>query len=546
MAEQNMKTPSAPRAESGSALDRILIASSYLYLVIPIVVFLFGWLRPLLAISVTALLLLGTWRTLRGFGYSQQSGLGRPGFLVPSLLIVLAWVLLSGIDGFGLQNGDFDARNAIFRDLIQRPWPVRYEYGASALLRGVVGDTGALVYYFAYWLPPALVGKLLGWDAANHALFLWSILGVFLSTLLVCRYNGTFTLVTLLALVCWSGMDIVGTLLYSPPPSMLAVLHGGSVHIREVVGQTLAIILGRENIEWWVSANTGLLLWQYSSFTTQLFYVFNQAIPAWVATALLLNQQDKKSLIHTYSLILLFAPLPAIGLLPFLVYRLAERSAWMSPSGSRGTAPSFLRQVMSIQNTVAPASLGLVAVAFLGTQHSQPGQGAIWNFIPVSADLVIRYLEFCGFEFALLGLLVLRSSKERRLTALALMILFILPLYRSGATSDLVMRASIPALLVLFMTGIRSLQSETSNPALGPRLLRVLLGVVLLLGVDTPLHEIGRSTYAIVQSGGTPAPQDKWLTLGVTGNLSKDLENLPHFVLSEPQGTFFFNFLARP
>ena len=76
-------------------------------------------------------------------------------FVWLSLLIVAGWVFLSGIDAFGFQNSDFAARNAIFRDLVARPWPVTYDYRTFPALQATFGDTGALVYYFTFWLPCA-------------------------------------------------------------------------------------------------------------------------------------------------------------------------------------------------------------------------------------------------------------------------------------------------------------------------------------------------------------------------------------------------------
>jgi hypothetical protein len=76
---------------------------------------------------------------------------------LPSFL----WVALSGIGGFGLQNWDFNFRNAVLHDLVDYSWPVVYPQGRI------------LLYYFTYWLPAALAGKIFGWFGANIFLFVW-------------------------------------------------------------------------------------------------------------------------------------------------------------------------------------------------------------------------------------------------------------------------------------------------------------------------------------------------------------------------------------
>ncbi len=522
---------------SGQVWDRILISSAYLYLIIPTVIFLFGWLRLPIAILVFGLVAFGAWRALTGFGYGSRAGLASLTFLLPVLCIVGLWVLLSGIDGFGFQNVDFDARNAVFRDLIGYPWPVRYDYSASPPLQQAYGNSGALVYYLAYWLPSALIGKWLGWDAANHALFFWSVLGVLLSILLICRYNKAFLPITALAFVFWSGMDFIGTMLYDPPSALKAALAGQPLQFRGIVGQTLALLFGGSHLEEWTASAVGIVVWQYSSFTTQLFWVFNQAIPAWIVTALLLNQQDKKSLVYTYSLVLLFAPLPAIGLVPFLVYRLLEGVTWDRILHVR----DILRETLSVQNTVVPASLAAIAVAYLGAQGAEPVQGFVWQFHQIDVWLILGYVAFCVLEFALFAVLLMSYKGGRGLVATAMAVLFVLPIYKFGVTSDLVMRASIPALLVLFVIGMQYLASEAPS-----RARRFVLMAILLIGAVTPLHEIARSSEAIVSSQGALQSTDSWHTFGPGGKiLGKHLQYSEHFVISMPEDTFFFRFLAR-
>jgi len=80
-------------------------------------------------------------------------------------------------------------------------------------MREIFGESGALVYYFVYWLPPALVGKLAGWDMANLALFGWTMACLFLCILLISRFIGRAMVLVVLSFVMWSGMDIIGTVI---------------------------------------------------------------------------------------------------------------------------------------------------------------------------------------------------------------------------------------------------------------------------------------------------------------------------------------------
>jgi hypothetical protein len=84
-------------------------------------------------------------------------------------IILLLWNIFSGIGSFSYQNNDFNVRNAVLRDLINYDWPVVYDFSnVESDIKEVIGDGQAgFVYYYAYWLPSALFGKIFGELGAN-------------------------------------------------------------------------------------------------------------------------------------------------------------------------------------------------------------------------------------------------------------------------------------------------------------------------------------------------------------------------------------------
>ncbi len=165
------------------------------------------------------------------------------------LLLTGLWVFLSGVGGYAFQNWDHHWRNAVLHDLITYNWPVVYSSPEK-------GPITMLVYYVGYWLPAALAGKIFGWQAANFVLFLWTWLGVFLVISHLSLKLKTTALKAALLLIFFSGMDALGVLLFANEyPTLWPPI---------------------QHLEIW-SGNL-----QYSSFTTQLFWVFNQVIPAWL------------------------------------------------------------------------------------------------------------------------------------------------------------------------------------------------------------------------------------------------------------------------
>ena len=180
-----------------------LVIAAYCYMVIPIIIFLIGWLKIYVGITLSAVLLFGLFYFVKKrykkdeFFYIEMKA------VCIMLLVICIWVFLSGVGGYFCQRSDLHWRNAIFRDLIDYSWPVIYP------------ETGnALVYYYIFWMLPALVGKALGWEAANFSLFLWTIIGIFISMLLLCKTLRAFSMKRALTVttiyVFWSGLNIIG------------------------------------------------------------------------------------------------------------------------------------------------------------------------------------------------------------------------------------------------------------------------------------------------------------------------------------------------
>ena len=140
-------------------------------------------------------------------------------------------------------------------------------------------------------------GKVFGLGAADPALLAWTALGVALFLALAVSRVASLRAATVvvLVLVFFSGMDLVGT-----------VLRGGL----ELAGN-LRIT---DHLEWWAER------FQYSSNTTQLFWVPNHALAGWIATALLVRHADRPEFARILPLLValvpIWSPLTAVGFLP--------------------------------------------------------------------------------------------------------------------------------------------------------------------------------------------------------------------------------------
>lgn len=432
---------------------------TWLYLILPFAIFCLGWLRLTIAIPVTMVIIFTLWKL---FKLDPPAENELPvNHVLYVLMITGLWVFFSGVGGYAFQNWDHNWRNAVLHDLILFDWPVFYSVPEK-------GPINMLVYYVGYWLPAALVGKFLGWQFANFTLFLWTWLGVLLVTLHVSLKLKVSAIKITLLLIFFSGMDVIGTLLFAKeyPTLWPPITH----------------------LEIW-SGNL-----QYSSFTTQLFWVFNQAVPAWLCCALILESNgyvpqsgmlfgklERTSVsfsqkILLWSLCFFFAPLASIGLFPYLVITWFKQVDFKSPF--KNLHPDIL---LSSGITI------LISYLFFSSNSAAAQRGFQSIGIP-------DFLAFFLLEGGFLWLLLARYRwRDLRWVATGLLLL-ILPFIQIGNGRDFVMRASIaPLFCLMIMAGEVVLQSRTS------RFHRITLIAILVIGTFTPLFEINRSIYRTVE-----------------------------------------------
>lgn len=476
---------------------------SLLYLLLPFALFALGWLRLVIALPILILLI---WVFLR----AQPSNIGTlKRFNVPTFALIFFWLILSGIGGYAFQNWDHHWRNAVLRDLIHYSFPVYYAHPEQGAIK-------ALVYYIGFWLPAAWVGKAFGWGAANLALFAWSFLGVTLTVFQISARLKTSTRNAALALIFFSGADALGALLFAK--------------------EYPALIPPITHLEIWAG---GL---QYSSFTTQLFWVFNQSVPAWLCLALILNSARLDEKILLGALCFFFAPLAAVGLLPYLLIDSAEE----------------LRGGFKKINAATLLTGGLIAaIAYFYFASNNAAQARAFRL----PNLQI-FFPFFLLEGGALWLLLAPAHWRNPRWALTGGLLFFLPFIQLGNGQDFVMRASIAPLFYLMTFSLEALlQNKLARP------LKIAVYALLLIGALTPLYEINRSAYrtaqyylldenlraaprsapalSIEKSGAPEAEHLGALTADDIYSLSELKDKLVKNFIANPRKTFFYRWLAK-
>ena len=385
---------------------KTLVFASVLYMLLPALIFISGWVS---AFPAGIFLCLGIFLI-----YSQtKHAQGKLCFgkklhhrsLAIAILILFIWVLLAGIGGCWYQNGDFAFRNAMMGDLINKPWPV------------IFPDGKIFNYYFSSFLPAAFCGKFTGEFLGQKLMAVWSFIGIalcFLWFLSALKKNSIWLI--LLIFIFWSGLDII------------------AISAEKILG-------GSHND------------YKVSGMTVNLLYGFQHAIPAFLWSACLLHPRvSNQMLVVIFAGLLYTSPLDAVGATPLLCGRILFPFHGLHLSWN-----SVRKRIKSIMTSPAcwiSLLFSFPALAFFAnndTTASAERMGWTWFY---NQPLNIILVFACAIIPASVGYL---SGKKSILYWISVALLILLPLYHvSGLVNDLVHKGAVPASFVLMYYFARS------------------------------------------------------------------------------------------
>lgn len=463
---------------------------------LPMLIYLVLWLRPVAGIPLAVLFGLSLWCAQRPRLVFDETpferlvagmrSLGRPldqsedgqalltrKTVILVVVVALVWCVLGGQGGIWYQSFDWNGRNALFRDLLTHAWPVVYDF-----------DGGAMCYYFAHWLPPALVGKLfylafeadLAWKLANFVLLAWTCLGVSLLLMMVTSMlkirKTKHVLACLLALIFFSTPDALGLVL-------LGVQSGSMGHL-----------------EWWAGSA------QFSSITSCLFYVFNQAVIPWMCTLIFLQERTPVRYLPLWACCLFAGPFPALGL---ALLMLAEGVRQLVVCSSRRP---LLAAVVSPANLLALPSI-VVTGLFLLSNTADPDRSWVEGsmipypfYFPSDAYAQRALFVFLLLEAVLVPALLLHLGGDRASLAYLVLVLLLCPFVRTSVACDFCMRVSLPIMFVLGLMCAQYLalvlQRAAARMACAPAW---ALAAVLCVGALTPLAEFSAGFRTVDERG---------------------------------------------
>ncbi len=469
------------------------------YLSLPVLIFAGGWLKPYISLLFVIVLLVSIILVFASFKEKKPERKYPIIKLVLILGVIFVWTLLSGSGGiFGLQNSDYVAHNGRLFDLINYNWPVIYSNGQT------------FVYYFAYYLPNALLGKLIGYQLASQLMLLWLYLGVSMTVFWVFRIlkvKPSWFIVFLF--IFFSGMDALGYMLTGQ----------GFFIGRGIKG-------GRDGIEYWARGDEFI---GYNSNTFLLYWSPNHVIGGWLVSALvfyeMINLKRVTNILFIWTLSLLWSPFITVGLLPFMIYSFFSK------------LKENYKEILNFQNLIGGGLMGIVFSAFYlaGSTLKNPGNW-IWNIVNIT-DFWPHLAFFYLLEFLIYALIVIEAWDKmtrnfRSFFVISIGILLVLPIYSYGQYNDLMLRASIPALFYLFLTvaSYFVIKKFSFREVIIKNTALKLLFILLAIGSFTAIVEISRAIY-------NPHKRMPILSAADYGIYS--------YQFLGDKETFFFKYLAR-
>ena len=440
--------------------DKTVILISLLYIVLPIIIFCYGWLKVILAIPISLIFIYFIYKSFVSITSEDVRMIKRDSiwFWIVTLMMAAIWVYLSGIGGMTYQNADFWARNPTYRDLCNYSWPMIFDLSEQPEhVQTIVGSTGtvAFSYYFSWWLLPASISKILGMGelGRNIALYIYSVVGILCVIYGLLRYFRKISYVIPLVFIFFSGLDLIGFWLKN------ATLPELGAHI-----------------EWWS------LCFQLSSNTTLLFWVFNQAIPVWIITILMMQTNNANG-IGMASLSFAYSPWATFGIVPIALGKCIEKD--------RKKAWKTFKEFFSAANILVSITMLIVYGLFYTCGIGGKGEtGFILALFSPPIKILILLIAFLFLEVIIFYLIMGKAIVKKDCYVIVLAEFLIFPLFRVIHYNWLI-RGLIPASFILMIYCIGFLLEKSKDKEF--KLRKAILIAVLIIGSFTPLSEMVRT-----------------------------------------------------
>lgn len=451
-----------------------LITATFAYMLLPWLIFLAGWFRPVLGWTLFLVTLVAFSLIIRQIIFTTQnaSHLVLTRIQVLSVILVsLGITYISGSGEFFWQDFDYYKHNLVFNDLVNKQWPVEYQHEGKPVF---------LCYNIAYYLPPALAGKLFGIGSVAIAAYLYTTIGVVLFFLWVACLVNTLQWKYLLAFIFISGFEVLWILaqlvyflaIWYPEYSFWDIL----VYVKQ---NNTTEIITPYMFQMYISWLSGFIgspqhvLSGYLSSLMVVYFIISKLHPKYTAIVLVL--------------LVLWSPLSIVGVSIFALYHLWQER----------------KTVFSGIKSLWPAAVLCSILFFAGMIYMQAHfplkyKRWIWEvdipYFPHAAWIVFT-IGFVIFDFGIIFWWLFYREKKLRfmgpykpLAVISVVALTAICFYQVGVFNDLSTRASVPFLVVMLLLVIIYLQKIST----GTSWKRLLVWSVVLVMFLPRFYTIGK------------------------------------------------------
>ncbi|MCR5767414.1 MAG: hypothetical protein K6G45_02850 [Lachnospiraceae bacterium] len=472
-----------------------LLMASFIYIYVPVIIFLIGFIKAYISLPVLMGLGYAVYRVIKTLrdGDRQDNSVttdrdsGNDSisvdirFLVTGIIFLILVGFFAGWGRWVKQSFDWYKHNAVLSDLIEKPWPVYYVNG---------NEKSMLSYYIGQYLVPALCGKISGlftntsmtvttvplnlmaaddWVIAEYvtkitvpfriaeiAEYIWNITGLILVWMNLMLYLKRKTVKAHI-------VELFMLAFFSVPQSLVEIL--------------VKLFFGIDSFyNNYIMTHGNEIILQYAGNFVSMVGAFAQVIVPWLVVVIFLNNRDNIRIYLFYMLpLILFAPLPLLGLVPIAlghaVYRLVKDK----------TTVKWLKEVFSAENLLCLFSLGTVLMLYLYGNIFEPKPDILKLRIMHYEDLFGLYFVFVIINVLLYAAFLFKSNKNNHIFYIAVAELILLPLFRMGYFNDLNIRSSVPALFIIMCLLIEQITDGFNVIREKKALLTIVLYIALVV-----------------------------------------------------------------
>lgn len=435
------------------------------YFILPSVLFLLFWVKIIIAIPIIILLFISFFYQLKSESKSIDD-INLKNILAVGLFSLLL-CYFGGVGGFVSQTGDYEKHNQIYSDLIQYQLPITYSNG------------DLLCYYLAYYLPTALITKILGISITGTLSFAYTFIGVFLGLLsIINHFKIKQPFYFLFVFLFIGGFDFLKVICTS---EFIQNTKGLAINLlHKNINQQMFV----EYIRFFVARmnDTRMFFTDFQMghsvlFVSQIgqFILAPQhLLGAWISSLLIYKFTQNNSLIGAslvFCCTMFWSPFVFVGQIPFILYLFFKKNI------------NITKRELLLSSLSFPT---LIIVLIYFKSHYPDLSGL--EFLPASFSNITDYLIFLLFlliEVGIYYLIITFLNRKHSLIGQKLPIfhftiitLCIISCFNMGIFNDFIIRASLPSLIIFYLISIKFLFDIITG--VYKKKLKLIVGVLIL------------------------------------------------------------------